>query len=155
MSPGKEIAIRDATVADVDAIAEIERTTFSDPWSPRSFRELVGRPDVVFEVAVTDDGPNAPVVGYATLYLAGADGDLANLATAAGARRRGTGRRLLRHALDTARTRGTHVVFLEVRESNLLARALYESEGFTGVGRRARYYAHPVEDALILRKELV
>ncbi|MFP5354788.1 MAG: ribosomal protein S18-alanine N-acetyltransferase [Gemmatimonadota bacterium] len=154
MSAATEIAIRDATLADVDAIVAIERSSFSDPWSDRSFRELVGREDVVFEVAVAGAGDAAEVIGYAMVYLAESDGDLANIATAPRARRQGMGRRLLRHALASARARGAHVVFLEVRESNHAARALYESEGFTGVGRRARYYAHPVEDALILRKEL-
>lgn len=154
MTAATEIVIRDATLADVDAIVAIERSSFTDPWSDRSFRELVGRDDVVFEVAVTGAGDAAEVIGYAMVYLAEADGDLANLATASGARRKGTGRRLLRHVLASARARGAHVVFLEVRESNHAARALYESEGFTSVGRRARYYAHPVEDALILRKEL-
>lgn len=154
MSAATELAIRDATLADVDAIVAIERSSFSDPWSDRSFRELVGREDVVFEVAVAGAGEAAEVIGYAMVYLAESDGDLANIATAPGARRKGMGRRLLRHVLASARARGAHVVFLEVRESNHAARALYESEGFTGVGRRARYYAHPVEDALILRKEL-
>lgn len=155
MSDDGHVTIRDATLADVDAIAAIERGTFSDPWSARSFRELVGRPDVVFEVAESPELPLGAIAGYAIVYLADADGDLANLATAAGTRRRGIGRLLLRHSLATARQRGAHLVFLEVRESNHAARTLYESEGFTGVGRRARYYAHPVEDALILRKELV
>lgn len=161
MSDGGDITIRHATLADVEAVAAIERAAFSDPWSARSFREMVGRPDVVFEVAETQGGAEGggggarAIAGYAILYLADADGDLANLATAAAARRKGVGRRLLRHSLETARGRGAHLVFLEVRESNQAARALYESEGFTGVGRRARYYAHPVEDALILRKELV
>lgn len=148
-----DIAIRDATRGDLSAIVAIERTSFSDPWSATSFQELIGRHDVVFEVAV-GPGEGAGVVGYAIVYLADSDGDLVNIATASDSRRRGMGRRLLRHALASARARGAQVVFLEVRESNHAARALYESEGFSGVGRRARYYAHPVEDALILRKEL-
>jgi ribosomal-protein-alanine N-acetyltransferase len=155
MTEGAEIAIRDATLDDVEAVVAIERSAFADPWSAKSFRELVGRPEVIFEVAVVDEGAGEVVVAYAIVYVADTDGDLANLATAAIARRKGIGRHLLRHVLRSARARGAHIVFLEVRESNQAARALYESEGFTGVGRRARYYAHPVEDALILRKELL
>ena len=41
-------------------------------------------------------------------------------------------------------------VFLEVRESNDPAKRLYERAGFETVGRRTGYYAHPVEDALVL-----
>lgn len=154
VSEDAELTIRDATLDDVDAVVAIEREAFADPWSVRSFRELVGRPEVVFEVAVAGAESGASLLGYAIVYVGDSDGDLANIATAASARRKGIGRRLLRHVLGSARGRGAHVIFLEVRESNQVARAMYESEGFTGVGRRARYYAHPVEDALILRKEL-
>lgn len=145
------ITLRSATPDDVEAIVAIERAAFSDPWSARSFRELLGRPEVVFEVAEMGE---YRVAGFAIVYLADFEGDLANLATTAAVRRQGVGRRLLRHVLATARARGGRIIFLEVRASNAAARALYESEGFVEVGRRAKYYARPVEDALILRTEL-
>lgn len=178
---GRAIRLRRATLDDIDAIVAIERESFSDPWSARSFRELLGQRNVVCEVAVRDattgeggadnsatgearpshgehgagmQEPATQVVGFSVLYLAGTDGDLANLATSASARREGVGRRLLAHTLELARTRGAHTIFLEVRESNSAARALYDSAGFVDVGRRAKYYARPVEDALVLRKEL-
>jgi ribosomal-protein-alanine N-acetyltransferase len=46
---------------------------------------------------------------------------------------------------------GAEEIFLEVRESNAAARALYAGFGFREVGRRARYYSRPVEDAIVLR----
>jgi ribosomal-protein-alanine N-acetyltransferase len=51
-------------------------------------------------------------------------------------------------------SRGVRTAFLEVRESNLAARALYGSRGFTEIGRRHRYYRRPVEDALVMRRIL-
>ena len=42
-------------------------------------------------------------------------------------------------------------VLLEVRESNLAARRLYETTGFIEVGRRAAYYQNPSEDAILLK----
>jgi ribosomal protein S18 acetylase RimI-like enzyme len=42
-------------------------------------------------------------------------------------------------------------MFLEVRASNAAARALYASAGFVAVGRRARYYRDPDEDAVVMR----
>jgi ribosomal-protein-alanine N-acetyltransferase len=41
-------------------------------------------------------------------------------------------------------------VYLEVRESNQSAQALYLSSGFRPVGQRAGYYRNPKEDALVL-----
>lgn len=147
-------SVRPATLADVDGVVAIEREAFSDPWSPKSFRELLGRGDVLFDVAVRAGTEGESVVGFVIVYTVDHEGDLANIAIEAAARGRGEGRRLLRHALGSARARGVEHLFLEVRESNLAARALYDSEGFMEVGRRAKYYVRPVEDALILRKEL-
>jgi ribosomal-protein-alanine N-acetyltransferase len=42
-------------------------------------------------------------------------------------------------------------MFLEVRASNAAAIALYSSAGFEGVGRRVRYYARPIEDAVVMK----
>jgi ribosomal-protein-alanine N-acetyltransferase len=42
-------------------------------------------------------------------------------------------------------------VFLEVRESNAPARALYENAGFKQTGRRPSYYTSPLEDAILYR----
>lgn len=146
------IVMRDAVRDDVPAIARIERESFSDPWPAASFTELVGRPEVLFLVAERGVGE---VVGYAIVYLADMDGDLANIAVASAARGGGVGRRLLHAARAAARGRGVRVLFLEVRESNAVARRLYEGDGFVEVGRRSRYYVRPVEDAIILRLEPV
>ena len=44
-------------------------------------------------------------------------------------------------------------IFLEVRESNKSAQALYQKFGFELVGKRKRYYHEPVEDAMIMKRE--
>lgn len=147
------IAFRPAGADDVGAIVAIERAAFTDPWTATSFFELLGRPEIVFEVATSVGVDGGVVVGFAVAYLVDYEGDLANLAVGDSVRRQGVGRRLLGHVLDIARSRGVRIIFLEVRESNDAARALYASEGFMEVGRRAKYYVRPTEDALILRKE--
>ena len=44
-------------------------------------------------------------------------------------------------------------IFLEVRASNQVARALYEKHGFQPVGQRKNYYQNPVEDAILMVRE--
>ena len=44
-------------------------------------------------------------------------------------------------------------LFLEVRVSNKVARALYEKHGFQPVGQRKNYYQNPVEDAILMARE--
>ncbi len=146
------LVIREASTDDVPAVARIERESFSDPWPAASFLDLVGRAEVIFLVA---EGGNGEVAGYAIVYVADMDADLANIAVRTARRGSGLGRQLLRAAREAARGRGVRVLFLEVRESNAAARRLYSGEGFVEVGRRSRYYVRPVEDALILRLEPV
>ena len=144
------VTIRPAEERDVDDVAAIERSVFNDPWSRRSFVDLVGEPRVAFLVAV--DGQ--VVVGYAIVLLAGVESELANLAVARLMQKQGLGKRLLADVLSAARARGSREIFLEVRESNAAAIALYSAAGFEAVGRRVRYYARPIEDALVMRAAL-
>jgi ribosomal-protein-alanine N-acetyltransferase len=148
----RHVAIRTARRDDVDDVAAIERRAFSDPWSANSFRGLFGNPLVHF--AVAEDVITGRLLGYVVTWFVVDEGEIANLAVAEEARRTGVGARLLDHALDVAKERRCAVVFLEVRESNAAARALYASRGFEVAGRRSKYYRKPVEDALVLRRGL-
>jgi [ribosomal protein S18]-alanine N-acetyltransferase len=152
VTPLAEVTIRKARPADVEDVAAIERRAFSDPWSANSFRALFGNPIVHFVVA--EDRSTARLVGYLVMWFVVDESEIANLAVSEDARRAGVGARLLDHALTAARERRSAVVFLEVRESNAAARALYASRGFEIAGRRAKYYRKPVEDALVLRRGL-
>jgi [ribosomal protein S18]-alanine N-acetyltransferase len=130
----------------VPAIEAIEQGVFTDPWSARDFRDCVVA-DTVFLVAEAAGG----VAGYVVAHDAAGEGEILNLAVAPAGLRRGIGRALVQEALAVLAGRGVSEVFLEVREANGAARALYGSLGFREVGRRARYYRRPVEDAVVLR----
>lgn len=144
------VTVRPAVQLDLEAIVQIERECFSEPWSRRSFAELLGARRVAFLVAVAD----AEVLGYAVMLSAADEAEIANLAVARNARRRGVGRELLVAVLEGARGTGVKSVFLEVRVSNVAAQALYHSMGFREVGRRKHYYRQPVEDAVIMKKQM-
>jgi ribosomal-protein-alanine N-acetyltransferase len=96
----------------------------------------------------------AALIGYVVAWLVGDEAEVANLAVAPEWRGQGVGAALLDAALAEMRRGGAHVAHLEVRDSNMPARALYGSRGFTPVGRRRRYYQAPVEDAVLLRCDL-
>jgi ribosomal-protein-alanine N-acetyltransferase len=150
--PPRGLTIRAARREDVDLVAAIERGAFSDPWSPGSFRSLLENPLVHFAVAA--DSITGRLFGYVVTWFVIDEAEIANLAVTDDARRMGIGARLLDHALETARARQCAVVFLEVRESNGAARALYASRSFEVAGRRTKYYRKPVEDALVLRRRM-
>jgi len=82
------------------------------------------------------------------------EGQITNVATFPKYRRQGYGRTVMEALERYARERGIVLMSLEVRESNSGAIALYESLGWRSVGRRKNFYRHPVEDALVMIKEL-
>lgn len=140
--------LRRVSPADVDAIHAIEHASFSDPWTREAFSSLARRADVFFRVAEID----RVVAGYLVAWFVVDEGELANVAVAPAARKRGVGAALLDELLRAGEARGVGSLYLEVRESNAGARALYEGRGFEAVGRRRGYYRRPTEDALILRR---
>jgi ribosomal-protein-alanine N-acetyltransferase len=145
------VAVRAAIEDDLAAIHAIERESFGDPWSLEGFRDLLDHPRAKLEVAV---GARSEVIGYAVAWYVADESEIANIAVAPHARRRGVGALLLDRILRAAAEFGAKTVFLEVRESNASARKLYEARQFAVAGRRAKYYRQPDEDALIMRREL-
>jgi len=145
------VHVRRATSADVGRVVSLESEAFTDAWTWSSFQNLLGDPRALFAVACDAEGL---VQGYVVAWYVADEGEVANLAVAPASRQRGIGGRLLDAALDEARTRGVSSVYLEVRDSNDVARALYASRGFVQVTRRRRYYRAPTEDALVLKLDL-
>jgi [ribosomal protein S18]-alanine N-acetyltransferase len=141
------LLVRSMRAEDLDAVCRIEEETFTMAWRRSTFGGLLSRRDADLLVAEAEGA----VMGYAVCWSVGDQAELGNLAVAEEARGRGVGRALLEAGMAAMRARGAAEVFLEVRASNLGAQRLYRSHGFEEVGRRARYYTHPAEDALVFR----
>lgn len=154
----RALRIRAMRAGDLSEVLDIEAASFSVPWSERTFRGLLGRPNAALLVA-EEEGAGGPrhasrLLGYAVVWMAGREAELGDLAVRVEARRRGVGSALLTAGLEAAARAGAARIFLEVREGNLAARRLYERAGFEVVGIRPGYYARPVEDALVMRRAL-
>ena len=148
--PRAPIVLRPARHADLDAVLSIEHASFGDPWNRSAFVDLLDDPRVAFLIA---DAKGA-VRGYVVAWFVLDEGEIGNLAVSGDARRQGVGARLLDGAIAAVRTSDVDTLYLEVRDSNASARALYASRGFVEVGRRREYYRRPKEDALVLRLDL-
>ncbi|MEX2467626.1 MAG: ribosomal protein S18-alanine N-acetyltransferase [Gemmatimonadota bacterium] len=142
-----EARVRPMIAADVSAVIAIETEAFSTPWQADTFEGLIGREGLEL---LTFEDPGDGILGYAVLWCVLDQGELANIAVRPDLRGRGLGARLLQAVLDTCRRRGVESLYLEVRESNLAAAALYERFGFRDVGRRKNYYQSPPEDARVM-----
>lgn len=145
-TPG--MVLRPARAGDLTQIVALERASFTDPWSRGSFEGLLSDRRVMFWVVEKPDGT---IPAYVVAWFVADEGEIANLAVAPGERGKHFGSALLDGVVAAAQARGAASVYLEVRDSNGAARALYASRGFVEVGRRRNYYRKPVEDALVLR----
>ena len=139
--------LRAARASDIDAIVLIEQASFGDPWNRTAFVELLDDPRVCFLLAERDGS----VRGYVVAWFVLDEGEIGNLAVSESARREGAGALLLDGAIKAAGEADVALLYLEVRDSNSAARALYASRGFAEIGRRRDYYRRPREDALVLR----
>ena len=144
-----EMTIRQAGAADADAIYEIEKMCFPDPWSRASIRsELTENPRAFYVVAEIE----GEIVGYAGLWWIVDEGHITNVAVKPGFRNRRIGSQIIEVLLDHTGNEGIQHYTLEVRASNIAARALYEKFGFEVEGIRRGYYRVGHEDALIMWK---
>jgi ribosomal-protein-alanine N-acetyltransferase len=145
--------IRAMSEKDLSAVTEIERASFSSPWSERAFVEEFDNPLSHFWILVRADRAGSEgVVGYICVWVFHDEIHVMNLATHPSHRRKGVARRLLNHAMAHSSRQGALNVVLEVRTSNHAAQQLYRAFGFRVVGRRSNYYKDTGEDALVMMK---
>ena len=149
------IALRPLATADLEAVTALEFDAQPLPWSEdQLLLELVHDDARVF--GLLDDGT---LLGYIAVRRMVEEAWVLNLAVGARHRRAGLGRRLLDAAQQVAREWRCGALWLEVREGNAPARALYQRAGLTERGRRPGYYppippASARETAVLMAIEL-
>jgi len=159
----------------LDHIMEIEQVAFPTHWSRAVFkRELTTnknghywtiQPDNKLPIRTVGKSnkslaePPPAILCYGGFWLLGEEAHIVSVATHPQWRQRGLAKKLMLVLLDKAILLGATEVTLEVRTSNIAARALYGNLGFIEVGRRKNYYPPTEkfgesEDALILTRKM-
>lgn len=152
-SPG--VQWRPLGADDLAYVAALEAQIHAAPWTLNNFRDALA---AGYSARVGER--EGRIIAYGVLMLGPGEAQLLNLSVVPDARREGFGRMLLAQFLVDARRLGAEQIFLEVRAGNKAAIGLYETSGFTAVGRRIAYYppTHPQaprEDALVMRRALL
>ena len=137
---------RRATKEDVKHIGVLEQQTFSDAWSIQSIAETYEQTQAFLTIA--ED--NGQVVGYCIVYHVLDEGEIARIAVDENMRRQGIGRGLLDYTMGCFRELRLQSALLDVRESNVAARAFYASYGFEEDGMRKNFYDNPKEHAILM-----
>lgn len=139
--------IRFMTVDDLDAVMEIEHSSFSIPWSREAFYNEIEQ-NHLSTYLVVEDGER--VAGYCGVWLVVDEAHITNVAVLPDYRGQGLGEALMQRIMKIAKEVGARVMTLEVRLSNKAAQGLYRKMGFQDGGIRKRYYSDNQEDALVM-----
>lgn len=144
------LCFRPMRSSDLGDIIEIERASFTFPWSKSFFLQELRVASARSLLAVLDGKP----VGYIIYWVVSDEIDIHNLAVHPDFRRQGIGKALLEGVMDQARRQDLARVTLEVRKSNDAAQKLYQSMGFAAIGLRRGYYSDDGEDAVVMALDL-
>jgi len=155
------VEIRDAIASDLARIAEIERMSYSTPWSLKSFERELSLPFSKILIAETkpsqsgrDNLPDSrAMAGFLCRWLVADECHVLNIAVHPEYRRQGVGFLLLNTTIAEAISRQASCVTLEVRRANLPARQLYRKLKFEERRLRRHYYG-PGEDAIVMELQL-
>ena len=142
------LIIERMTEEDVAAVATLEEENFSRPWSYDAFYKTLSDENYIVIIAKDTDA----LLGYCVLLCTGEEADITNVCTAPAARGKGIATGMLAELMEVGESRGVNEFFLEVRESNTPARALYTKLGFEEIGLRKNYYEEPREHAVLMKK---
>lgn len=132
----------------VPAVFQLDRASFSLPWTERSYLFEVNKNETSIPlVALAEDGS---LLGFIVVWQVEDEAHIGTIAVASAHQRSGLARALIREGLGQAYTRGARKAFLEVRVGNIPARTLYHSLGFVDFDLRKKYYQDNGEDAVVM-----
>lgn len=157
------LRLRLAAEADVATIMTVMSDAFDarfgEAWSAAQVHGSLVSPDAWARLALIDDAPGRTrPVGFSLCRCVGPEAELLLVGVVVGERGRGFGGALLATAKADAARRGVEAMFLEVRDGNVGALALYRASGFVVVGHRRDYYRGGTAerfDAITMRSDLI
>lgn len=143
------MGLRIAEKRDVRILGELEQT-FAFPLSEEELEKLMV--NETFRVLVWEW--EGEVAGHCVLFRVMDEAEITSVSVRKDLRGQGVGTAFLTALLQYLRDDGARIAYLDVRESNGAARALYRKCGFSELGIRKRFYQKPTEDAVGMGIEL-
>jgi [ribosomal protein S18]-alanine N-acetyltransferase len=132
---------------DIDQIVNIEKLSFTIPWSKDAFYNELNKNQYATYLLIEDD---EKIIGYCGVWIVIDEAHITNIAILPDYRGRKLGEALLGKVIEMAKEMGAKSMTLEVRVSNSVAQNLYRKFGFENGGIRKGYYTDNQEDALVM-----
>lgn len=140
------VTIRKMKSQDIGRVIEIERQSFTLPWSENAYLNEISNRSAYYTVAEED----GVIVGYIGMWIIMDEAHITTLAVDPKNRKHKIGERLLIDLLSNAMRIGARRATLEVRSSNIKAQNLYSKYSFTSAAIRKAYYRDNDEDAIVM-----
>ena len=131
------------------------------PWSADQWQDFCARPESVGFAATGSDDPSLSLEAVLIAQVLDQEAEIITLAVHPEKRRKGLARCLIEELTKTVANNPKKRILLEVAESSLPARKLYESMGFQVFHRRTGYYPDYYKgrsgsaDALLMEKRMI
>ena len=146
-------ALRPMSSLHLDAVMAVEVASYAFPWSRGNFIDSLAAGHLAWLLMDADD----MLLGYFVAMVGVDELHLLNITVAPAVQGRGHARRLIEALVGLARERRASQLWLEVRETNGRARAMYGRLGFVQVGQRKNYYPAGFgrrEDAVVMSLQI-
>ncbi len=143
--------ISELTKEDINELFEIEKEIFADFWSQKLLNDiLISKLDKLFLLKYENK-----IVAYINWRVVSDECELMKIGVLSSYRQKGLAKALLDEMFLHLFKVNIKQVFLEVRSKNKSAINLYNKYGFVDIGLRKNYYINPIDDAVLMRKDIV
>lgn len=117
-------------------LSELEKKIFNTSWDPSWIREKINNQNAIYWIKKEND----EIIGYLAIQFTGVDIEILGLGVLQNYRRKGYASDLMVTMMDYLKQYNYNKIFLEVRDSNNVAKALYSKFNFNRSGTRLNYY---------------
>jgi ribosomal-protein-alanine acetyltransferase len=131
-------------------ISDLEKESFEDAWSMAIIKENLKNEKYIYVIAREND----KIIGFVTVLLIAPEAEILRIAVSIKSRRCKIAKMLMEKLLEELKLHKISEIILEVRKSNEPAIELYKKYDFKETGIRKDYYKEPLEDAIIMVKNM-
>lgn len=146
----KSLQVKEAEIEDIRDVLILEKECGLSGWKPEDYYEEIHREGSLALIAKIENR----AIGFLTARSATNEIDILNIGVSPKYQKLGIGSSLLNNLLERVYETPVESIWLEVRESNTNAITFYRKKGFRQIQIRRNFYAQPVENAIVMRREL-
>lgn len=146
----RSFIVRKMTSQDIDEVMQIEKQSFTLPWSRESYLGELKNKFATYLVCDCE----GEIAGYGGIWVVFEEAHITNVAVGTSSRQAGIGNTLMEELEKVAREKKAQRILLEVRPSNQAALKMYHNLNYLPTGLRKQYYSDNNEDAIIMTKLL-